>query len=142
MGAHPELVRAYPAFLRRVVGHMTFSRRHLPRLQKRAAESHQRRYPGDYVYTHVEGDGVTFDFGVDCFECVCVKLLKEQGAPELAPSLYPVDILYSELPGWGLVRTMTLSEGAVKCDFRLTRGGETRVAVAEPLEKYIRSRRT
>lgn len=50
-------LKAYPRLLRRVFGSMTFSRRYIRGLQKRAAESHQRRYPGDYVYTFVEGDG-------------------------------------------------------------------------------------
>ena len=63
--ASETYLQAYPAFLRRILGHRTFSRRYLRRLQKRAAESQERRYPGDYVYIFVEGDGETFDFGVD-----------------------------------------------------------------------------
>jgi hypothetical protein len=62
-------LRAYPRFLRRLFGSMTFSRRYIRRLRKRAAESHQRRYPGDYAYTFVEGDGETFDHSADYLEC-------------------------------------------------------------------------
>jgi hypothetical protein len=137
--ASEAYLRAYPAFLRRVVGHMTFSRRYLQRLQKRAAESQERRYPGDYVYTFVTGDGETFDYGVDYYECAGLQFLREQGAAELAPYICPADILYSEALGWGLQRTTTLAEGGARCDFRFRKGGETRVAVPEPLQRYLSS---
>jgi len=133
-------LQAYPAFLRRILGRRTFSHRYRRRLRKGATESQARRYPGNYVYNFVEGDGETFDFGVDYIECAAVRFLTEQGAPELAPYICPVDILYSEALGWGLKRTMTLAQGAPKCDFRFRKGGQTRVAVPEPLEQYINSR--
>lgn len=126
-------LKAYPRFLRRLFGHMTFSRRYIRRLRKRAAESHERRYPGDYVYTFVEGDGETFDHGVDYLECATCKFLQQQGASELGPYLCVADLLYSEVLDWGLIRTKTLAEGAEKCDFRFKKGGPTRVAVPASL---------
>lgn len=138
--ASEAYLQAYPAFLRRVMGHMSFSRQYLRRLQKRAAESQERRYPGDYVYEYVEGDGKTFDYGVDYLECAGRKFLKEQGAAELAPYICPGDILYSQALGWGLQRTTTLAEGAERCDFRFKKGGETRVVMPKPLEQYLTGR--
>ncbi len=131
--ASAAYLQAYPQFLRRFMGHMTFSSRYLRKLQQRAAESHERRYPGGYVYDFVPGDGRTFDYGVDYLECASVKFLRAQGAAEFAPYLCAADVLYSEALGWGLHRTMTLAEGAERCDFRFKRGGETRVAVPAPL---------
>jgi hypothetical protein len=130
-------IQAYPALLRRVAGYLTFSRHRLRRLQKGAVESHQRRYPGGYVYDFVAGDGATFDFGVDYIECASVKFLNAQGACELAPYICPTDILYSQAMGWGLMRTTTLAEGAERCDFRFKKGGETKVTAPAPLEPYI-----
>jgi hypothetical protein len=135
--ASEAFLKTYPDFLSRLFGRMTFSRLYLRRLQKRAAESQQRRYPGDYVYHFVEGDGKAFDYGVDYVECATVKFLKGQGALELAPYLCAADHLYSEALGWGLTRTMTLAEGAERCDFRFKKGGETKVAVPEPLQSVI-----
>jgi hypothetical protein len=130
-----ELLRAYPGFLRRVFGHRTFSRRYLRRLRQRAAESQERRYPEDYVFVVVEGNGAEFDFGVDYTECAVCKFLSKQGSPELAPYVCAVDEVSSDAFGWGLRRTMTLAEGQEKCDFRFKRGGETRVAVPESLKR-------
>lgn len=138
--ASDVFLKAYPRFLRRFLGHMTFSARYLRRLRKRAAESQARQYAGDYVYTVVEGDGEAFDYGVDYTECATCKFLKDQDAFELAPYLCAADILYSEALGWGLVRTTTLAEGAARCDFRFKKGGETRVAVPAPLQQFITSR--
>ncbi len=138
--ASEAYLQAYPRFMKRFLGFMNFSPRYLRKVQQRAVESHARQYPGDYVLDYVAGDSVTFDYGVDYTECGTVKFLTEQGAPELARYICPADILYSQALDWGLSRTTTLAEGAERCDFRFKRGGETRVAVPEPLEKYIRSR--
>ncbi len=97
-------LRRYPGVARRLVGHLTFSKLYVP------------------------GDGVTFDYGVDYLECASCKFLARQGAPELAPYLCTVDTIYSELFGWGLMRTKTLAEGGDCCDFRFKRGGPTRIA--------------
>lgn len=124
-------LEAYPAFMRRLLGYRAFSRRHIRSVEKRAAESQQRQYPGDYVFAFVEGDGEAFDYGVDYTECAACKFLTEQGAPELAPYICATDVLSSDALGWGLVRTMTLAEGYEKCDFRFKKGGKTRVPVPE-----------
>ena len=133
-------LQAQPRFLRRFLGFMSFSPWYLRRVKKGALKSQERRYPGDYVYQHVEGDGETFDYGVDYLECAGCKFLKEQGAAELAPYICPGDILYSEALGRGLKRTMTLAMGAERCDFRFKKGGETQVAVPEPLARYLAGR--
>lgn len=128
------ILKAYPAFVVRMFGRNIFTRRYQQNLQKRAAESQLRQYPDDYVYAYVPGDGVNFDYGVDYVECGGCKFLAKQGAPDLAQYICPVDIIYSELFGWGLTRTMTLAEGAAKCDFRFKKGGTTRVKTPAALE--------
>ena len=130
-------LKSSPAFLVRLFGRMNFSRFYLNRLRKRANESHQRKFTYDYVFNFIEGDGKAFDYGVDYLECASCKFLTKQGAPELAPYLCPVDILYSDALGWGLMRTTTLAEGADRCDFRFKRGGSTRIAVPVAMQQVI-----
>ncbi len=125
------------AFLLRLFKMVDFSPRTWERMKERALESHQRKYPDGYVYDFVEGDGKTFDYGVDYLECASCKYLTREGAPELASYLCPVDILYSDALGWGLVRTQTLAEGAPKCDFRFKKGGRTNVAVPPAMQHVI-----
>lgn len=93
-------------------------------LKKRAAESQQRRYPGDFVFSYVEGDGEEFDFGIDYTECAIVKFFRAQGANEFTRYVCLYDFLNSQLTGTGLIRTKTLAEGADKCDFRFKIGHE------------------
>lgn len=130
-------LKAYPLTLTRWFGFMNFTPFYLHRLRKRAIESHARRYPEGYVFDFIPGDGVTFDYGVDYLECASCKFLARQGASEFAPYICPSDILYSDALGWGLTRTMTLAEGAPRCDFRFKRGGNTRVAVPESLRPVV-----
>jgi hypothetical protein len=124
-------------YLLRLIKMVNFSPRAWERMKQRATESHRREYPDGYVYDFIEGDGVTFDYGVDYLECASCKFLSKHGAPELAPYLCPVDILYSKAFSWGLTRTMTLAEGAPKCDFRFKRGGPTKVAVPSAMQHVI-----
>ena len=133
-----EFLHSYPTVLLHMFSRMNFSPRHLDRLRKGAIHSHQREYPEGYVIQFVEGDGETFDYGVDYIECGSCKFLTKHGAPELAPYLCPVDILYSNALDWGLTRTMTLAEGAKKCDFRFKKGGPTNIAVPPAMREIVR----
>ena len=132
-----HILDSYPAFLTRMFGYMSFSPSYLKKLQKRAAQSQQRLYAGDYVFYYVAGDGKAYDYGVDYTECCTCKFLQKQGAIELAPYICAIDILYSEKLGWGLKRTMTLAEGNPKCDFRFKKGGKTQVQVPEYLKHIV-----
>jgi hypothetical protein len=94
------------------------------RRREGAKRSQERRYPGDWVYEAVEGDGVEFDYGVDFFECGTQKLYHAHDADEFLPFYCFLDFVTSEAAGTGLVRTMTLAEGYEKCDFRYTKDRE------------------
>jgi len=134
-------LQTYPRIVLRLLGSRRFSRRHIAEARRRAAESLSRPYPGDWVYTFVEGDGEHFDWGVDYTECGAYEFLKSHGAGELAQYLCPVDILYSDAFGWGLMRTSTLAEGYDCCDFRFKKGGRTQVAVPEAMREIVAQKR-
>lgn len=118
-------IRRYPRFVRRLMGRYYLSRLSQRQSKKRSALSQQRRYPADWVRVHVDGDGQTFEWGVDYLECGIVKFLHNQGADELAPYLCLTDYALFGALGIELKRTMTLAEGCEKCDFRFKRGDGT-----------------
>lgn len=120
-------LNAIPVFLRRIIGYLWFSPLFIWRLKKRAKESQERKYPGGYVLDFVQGDGRSFDYGLDYIECAGCKFLAQQGAPELAPLLCNLDKSSSEILGWGLTRTMTIAKGYPKCDFHFKKGGKTNI---------------
>ena len=93
--------------------------------KEEARLSQAHRYPGDWVWEFVEGDGVEFDYGYDFTECGAQKLYHAQGADEFLPFYCFLDFATYRTPGWGLARTMTLAEGHARCDFRFKRGGKT-----------------
>lgn len=133
-----KYLESMPWFLRRFFGRMNFSKRSLQKIQKKAIESQERQYPGDYVFIFVEGVNGDFDYGVDYIECAVCKFIEKQGAGEITPYICLADILYSEALGWGLTRTKTLAEGWEKCDFRFKKGGKTSVTVPENLKKILK----
>lgn len=135
-----EETKAIPTIGRRLMGYLWFSRPFTNLAKKRAIMSHRRSYPANWVADYVQGDGQSFDYGVDYLECANCKLLQAENAFEIAPYVCAVDQPVSELLGWGLTRTTTIAEGYPKCDFRFKKGGETRVVIPDALQALIESR--
>lgn len=121
--AYGQLLSGYPGFLFRWGWSWTGRRKN----KKAAAVSQLRRFHGDWVSEYVEGDGKSFDWGMDYSECGNVKFLQSQGAFELAPYLCLLDLPTFSKAGAGLTRTTTIASGNVKCDFRFKGGGSTQL---------------
>jgi hypothetical protein len=114
-------------WLMRWQGRRLLSRTFQDQRRHEAAISQQRRYPEDWVFEVVEGDGHDFDFGVDYTECGVVKYLAREGAPELAPYGCWVDYPLFAAMHLRLDRTETLAQGGQRCDFRMSRGQPVKV---------------
>jgi hypothetical protein len=107
-------------------GKLKYGKSYRERLKIQAIISQKKQYPGDYVFTYIVGDGKEFDYGYDITECGVCKFLQAQDADEVAPFLCLVDFPLSKAFGRGLVRNMTIAEGAEKCDFRYKKGRDTK----------------
>lgn len=94
------------------------------REEERIRWHREHRYPGDWVYEYVGGNGVEFGHGMGFLECGSQKLHHAHGADEFLPFYCFLDFPMSKAAGSGLARTMTLAEGHVKCDFRYKEGRE------------------
>jgi len=90
----------------------------MQRRRQRAERSQERRYPADFVYEFVAGDGETFDYGYDFRECASEKFYRAQEALAFLPYYCLLDFPKSERGGLSLTRRGTLAEGCQKCDFR------------------------
>jgi hypothetical protein len=87
-----------------------------------AALSQLRHYPGDWVYSFVEGVPGEFDWGWDFTECGVLKLFATQHGLDLMPSICVQDFYVSAAQKTGLRRTKTLAKGCGCCDFRYEQG--------------------
>jgi len=114
-------------WLMRWQGRRLLGRKFQDQRRHAAAISQQRRYPDDWVFEVVEGDGQAFAFGVDDTECGVVKYLAREGAPELAPYLCWIDYPLFAAMHVRLDRTETLAQGGQRCDFRMSRGKPVQV---------------
>jgi len=126
MRAHFDSYSLAKMFLVRSVARLLFTfplNRVYRRFIRGMAERSQRGdYSDNLVLHYVEGDGEEFDFGIDYTACPINKLWREQGMSDVLPYICLWDYYSSELTGSGLVRTMTLSEGFDRCDFRFKKG--------------------
>jgi hypothetical protein len=120
-----EVMADRPQWLINLVGGLKYGQGYVEQLRAAAAASQERRYPGDWVCTFVEGDGETFDYGLDVMECGICKFYHAQGADELAPYMCLSDYVVSRAFSRGLVRYKTIAEGTEVCDFRYKQGRET-----------------
>lgn len=109
---------AYPPLALRIMGRMRATWPYQRLLARRAARSRQARYPGEWVYDRVAGDGRTFGWGIDYRRCPILDLYRAEGAEELMSAVCPLDFTISERMGDRLARTTTLASGGDRCDFR------------------------
>ena len=119
-------VQSYPRFVLRLLGKVIHSPLGKNRLKKVSDKSQEHRYPGGWVSVYIDGDGEEFDFGIDYLECGLCKFFHQQGADEFTPYLCQFDYVQQRAMLTGFSRSMTLAEGAERCDFRWKRGAETR----------------
>ncbi|WP_346355378.1 L-2-amino-thiazoline-4-carboxylic acid hydrolase [Azotosporobacter soli] len=102
----------------RASGEALFSTQEQENLRQWALWTQERQYPQNWVANYLEGDGNTFDYGIDYTECGVVKYLQAQGTPELAPYVCSNDFIKSRAIGSGLVRSKTIARGDGICNFR------------------------
>lgn len=98
-------------------GKSYFSEKRMETRRQWSKETHEKKYKNDWVVDVLESDG-GYRFGLDYTECGVCKLCRDEGCPELAKYLCSLDFMLVDLMGIELHRTMTLAEGAPKCDFR------------------------
>ncbi len=109
--------------------------KYMEKRRKGADVSQERRYPGDYVYKFIVGDGKEFDYGYDYTECATLKFYHARGADEFMPFYCYLDFPICRVREIGLTRTMTISEGQKKCNHRFKIGRETKLEWPPPFLK-------
>jgi len=107
------------------------------RRRERAARSHLRSFPGDYVYEFIAGKAGEFDYGYDFTECAAQKFYHAHGADEFLPFYCFLDFAWSRVYELGLSRTMTLAGGHPKCNHRFKQGSETAAEWPPPYLKGV-----
>ena len=97
-------------------------------LKLMAEKSQKKDYPGDWVFTFIEGDGETFDYGLNFTECGVHKIFKKLGAEKYVPFPCLSDFVDANVSGFGFSRTQTLGNGDAICDHRYIKNASTQRA--------------
>lgn len=120
-----DLFRKIPVWITRLGGNMLLSKPTIKAFKKQAIISQDRRYPEDWVYGLLEGDGEKFDIGFEFSECAVIKFYQAMNTMELAPYCNFSDVTYSHYMGIGLDTSETLGLGCDRCRMLFKKGGET-----------------
>ena len=81
-------------------------------------------FKNDWIAEFVEGDGETFNYGIDYRACPVLEFFKTHGAQQFAPYYCLLDFPEAELMKRGFFRTKTLAQGDDFCNFRYKKGKE------------------
>jgi hypothetical protein len=93
--------------------------------KKKTEKSQLKKYPEDWVFEIVKGDGINFDVGINYTECGICKFYEKMGAKKYVPYLCLTDYAMARVFGMGLIRTQTIGNGAQSCDFRFKKNYQT-----------------
>jgi len=85
----------------------------------------KRKYPDNWVMEFVDGINEDFDYGLNVSECAIHKTYKRFGAEKYAPFACLIDFAQGNVLGFGLTRTKSLANGALGCDHRYIKTGNT-----------------
>jgi len=102
-----------------------FEKEYMDYMKVAAENSQKRKYPADWVADYVEGDGKTFEWGFNVYECGIHKFFKKLDAEKYMPFICLSDFSEANIFGFGFSRTQTLSNGAPLCDHRYIKNVET-----------------
>lgn len=123
-----ETLMGMPGFVRWLLKKSTFSSR-MKGGFKKLADEHKKKNLADQ-WEFVEGDGKSFDYGMNMTKCAKVIFLQKMGAEEFTPYICLIDKNFAQSCNYGLKRTQVLAEGADYCDFRLSKNGPVDVKSA------------
>lgn len=114
-----------PRIFKWLAGKFMTSRLAAAKMRKKVVDSQLRQYSENWVSEFMEGNGKSFDFGLNVIECGICKFYKNQGAEKYIPYLCLGDYPMFRSFGIGLIRTQTIGNGAPFCDFQFKKGGKT-----------------
>jgi len=97
-----------------------FTKSNIEAVKENCLQSQKREYTNNWVSVFVEGDGKTFAYGYDIYECPAVNCFPRHNGEEFTKYVCSCDDILSDAFGHGLKRISTIARGADICDFRYT----------------------
>lgn len=130
-------LNSIPRLVRKIIKRSVFSKKQMRTYKRQSLISQNRFYPQGDVFDFIEGDNISYDYGIDIIECAKVKFLKEQQAMEFMPYVCLIDKLWAEIFEYSLIRKGTIADGCDICDFRLRKDGPVKVESPVWKNKWI-----
>ena len=120
-----DLFSKIPGWIARLGGRILLSNPVVKAFKNQTIASQERRFPEDWVYELLEGDGEKFDLGFEFSECAVIKFYQAMNTMELAPYCNFGDVTYSHYMGIGLDTSEAIGMGCDHCRMLFKKGGVT-----------------
>lgn len=122
-----DFMKSFPSILIWMATKLAFSSLVKSKMRRQAGQSQKRKYPADFVYRYVEGDGKEYDWTLEFSECAVNKFYDEQGVHDLKPFCNFFDVTYSKYLNMGINANTTIGIGCPTCELKYKKGGETQI---------------
>ncbi|MFW9897516.1 MAG: L-2-amino-thiazoline-4-carboxylic acid hydrolase [Candidatus Thorarchaeota archaeon] len=93
--------------------------------KKRCEISRLKDFPDDSVMDFVDGEGKSFEWGLNVYECGIHKAFKKLGAEKYVHLICLADYSAANIFGYGFTRTQSIGFGASMCDHRYIKNYKT-----------------
>ena len=123
--AADDLFAKIPSWMASLGGRVLLSKPVVRGFMRQTILSQERRYPEDWVYQLLHGNGEDFDVGFEYSECAVIKLYQAMDTMELAPCCNFTDVTYSHYLGMGLDASETLGMDCDRCRMLFKKGADT-----------------
>ena len=126
-----ETLMNMPRFVRWLIKKSLFGKHMKNSFRKMAKEQKEKNLADQWDY--IEGNGESFDYGINITKCAKLLFLQKLGHKEFLPYVCLVDKNFAECCKYGFKRTKTLAEGGDCCDFRISKNGTVDVKTSVKL---------
>lgn len=130
-----KFFQKFPKFIRKLMGRYMLSKRFIRKLIKLSNETHQRKYPDNWLFTVKKGNNKEYRWKANYSQCAVCNFWKAQGLEEILPYCCFFDVINSKYCKTGIQFESTIGEGSSSCIASVKKG--RKMVVPEILKKYI-----
>jgi hypothetical protein len=131
-----KFFQRYPKFILKLIGWYMLSRRFIRKLTNLSNETHQMKYPGNWIFTVKKGNDEEYRWKTIYSQCAICNFWKAQELEEMLPYCCFFDIINSKYCNTGIQFESTIGEGSSLCIASVKKG--RKVIIPEILKKYIK----
>lgn len=131
-----KFFQKYPRFILKLIGSYMLSKRFIRKLTNLSNETHQMKYPNNWVFTIKKGNDEEYRWKAIYSQCAVCNFWMAQELEEILPYCCFFDVINSKYCNTGIQFESTIGEGSPFCIASVKKG--RKVEIPETLKKFIK----